>query len=91
MLAVDSARKRGINACIDKLGRDFVMAHKDTSSSAWGETENIVYCFVGVGEELPDTHPGLIVLDSTSKFPYRASCNVDRESGNLDFIECIVP
>ena len=33
MLTYEKAKKIGIDACIDKLGREFVMSHKDTASS----------------------------------------------------------
>ena len=35
MLTYESARKIGVEACIDKLGRAFVEKHRDTSSSAY--------------------------------------------------------
>ena len=89
MLTVDAAKKIGLNACINKLGRDFVLAHKDTSTSAYGEADGTVFCFVGV-----DTHQapyGRLILDNRSKFPYRASCHVNLETGMTQFVECIVP
>lgn len=89
MLTVDVARKIGLNACIDKLGRDSVLAHKDTSTSAYGETDDAVFCFVGV-----DTHSrpyGRLVLDNHSKFPYRVSCHVNLATGTTEFVECVIP
>lgn len=50
MLNVDVARRIGINACIDKLGRKFVSAHKEFSASAYGENDDGVFCFVGVDD-----------------------------------------
>lgn len=45
MLTVEVARKIGINACIDKIGRDFVQTHKDFAVYACGggETENSAF------------------------------------------------
>ena len=37
MLTYEAARKIGVDACIDKLGRDFVMRYQNTSSSGFGD------------------------------------------------------
>ena len=82
MLTVKEAARIGINACIDKIGRDFVLAHRDNGTSAYGENDGSVYCYVGVDDKPwvpPDISKGL-VLDSESKFPYHASC-IQRGSG----------
>jgi hypothetical protein len=92
MLNIEMARKIGINACIEKLGREFVLAHKDRATSAFGECENGVFCFVGVDDgSLSDISNNALILDSHSAFPYRASCNVSLVDGMLSFIECIIP
>ena len=49
MLNMDTARKIGVNACIDKLGRNYVLTHKDSAASAYGQTPDGMFCFVGVG------------------------------------------
>ena len=92
MLNVEVARKIGINACIEKLGREFVLANKARATSAFGESENGIYCFVGVDDGSAfENRDNRLVLDSHSAFPYRASCNVNLSNGKCDFIECIVP
>ncbi len=92
MLSVESARKIGINACIDKIGRDFVMAHKDSSTSAYGECEDGVFCFVGVDDNpVRSQRDDTLVLDSQTSFPYRASCSVNLQNGTAKFIECVSP
>ena len=94
MLTVEAAREIGINACIDKIGRDFMQAHKDSAVYAYGEgeTENSVFCYVGVDDKpwVPED-PKTLILDSTSQFPYRASCNVCLTDGTMNFIECVLP
>ncbi len=92
MLNTDVARKIGINACIDKLGRDFVLANRDFATSAYGESDDGVFCFVGVEDRL-NFHAlsDVLELDSQSKFPYRVSCNVSLLDGVPHFIECILP
>ena len=42
MLTYEAARRKGVDACIDKLGRDFVLRHQDTSSSGFGDREEIM-------------------------------------------------
>lgn len=92
MLNIEVARKIGINACIDKLGREFVLANKDRATSAFGESENGVFCFVGVDDGSAfENHDNCLILDSHSAFPYRASCNVNLNDGTFSFVECIVP
>lgn len=92
MLSIESAKKIGIESCIEKLGRDFVHAHRDSSTFSYGSDENSVFCFVGV-----DDNPNrvkkddVLILDSISVFPYRVSCNVALEDGIVSFVECVLP
>ncbi len=91
MLNVETARKIGINACIDKMGRAFVLANKDCATSAYGENEDGVFCFVGVDDGCRAKNGGALILDSHSTFPYRVSCNVSLSDGVANFIECVLP
>ncbi|MBD5149868.1 MAG: hypothetical protein HDT18_05750 [Oscillibacter sp.] len=92
MLTVKEAAQIGINACIDKIGRDFVLANRDNGVSGYGENDGMVFCYVGVDDKpWVDEEPDVLVLDSTSKFPYRVSCNVRLADGTTDFIECVLP
>ena len=92
MLTFENARKIGLNACIDKIGRNFVMANKDAIAVAYGDSEEGVFCFVGVDTAYVSRNcADTLVLDSTSKFQYRVSCNVRLADGVTDFIECIAP
>lgn len=92
MLNVEAARRIGIKACIDKLGRDFVLAHKEFATSAYGECEEGVYCFVGVDNRSKASDDcKRLILDSHSEFPYRVSCNVNLLDGTHSFIECVLP
>lgn len=92
MLTFEEAKKIGLNACIDKLGRDFVMAHRDNGCHGCGENDGSVYCIVEVDDK-PYVSPygGKLVLDSVSKFPYYASCNVSLEDGSITFLEFVLP
>lgn len=92
MLTIKEAARIGINACIDKLGRDFVLANRGNGASAYGENDGIVFCFVGVDDKpWVDESSDALVLDNTSQFPYRASCNVYLTDGTMKFIECVLP
>lgn len=91
MLSDKMARRIGINACIDKLGREFVLAHQDNATSTYGKTEEGMYCYVGVSDiPLPEYEPGVLVLDSMPS-PYHASCIVNLENGALTFKEVVRP
>ncbi|MCR4605460.1 MAG: hypothetical protein K5639_05620 [Eubacterium sp.] len=91
MLTYEKAKKIGLDACVDKLGRDFVMKHRKTSSSAYGDRGDHAYCFVGVSD-VPDMDmdDGL-VLTSNHSFPYVARCTVDYIDGEVNFLECSLP
>jgi len=90
MLNIETARKIGINACIDRLGRDFVMARKEFASSAYGQSDDGVYCFVGVDDPHDaKNYDGALTLDSCSVFPYRASCTVDLTDGAVHSMMCV--
>ena len=92
MLTLEAAKRTGINACIDKLGRSFVLAHQDTSSSAYGEMEDGVFCFVGVDDRPIQPKPSdTLTLSSETSFPYRVSCNVSLQDGTITFLECVLP
>lgn len=86
MLTVEVARKVGINACIDKIGREYVLSHKDCATSAYGECADGVYCFVGVDTEYRSLNSDrVLILDGRSRFSHSASCNVDLETGAVSF------
>lgn len=92
MLNIEKARKIGINACIDKLGRDFVLANKEFATSAYGESEDGIFCFVGVDDGCSSKNSDQVLfLDCQSQFPYRASCNVSLLDGIPHFLECVCP
>ena len=91
MITYEKAKKIGVDACIDKLGRDFVMQHRESSSSAYGDRGDHVYCFVGVDDSPEDTSDNGLVLTSDSQFPYVARCTADYLDGHIEFLNCILP
>ena len=92
MLTFEQARKIGIEACVDRLGRDFVMKYRDTSCPAYGDWEDRAYCFVGVDNSEGRYGDGkTFKLTSTGKWPYSARCTVRYEDGKIEFLDCIIP
>ena len=93
MLTYEEAKKIGVNACVEKLGRDFVMKYKNTSCSAYGDDKTHAFCFVGVNTEPdpPYREDDPLVLDGGSDWPYKASCNVWYQDGRIEFFDCKLP
>lgn len=95
MLTLEEAKKIGIRACIDKIGYDFCKQHEDNATSAYGKIDGKMQCFVGVSDEpAPDCDISKVdelVLTSGYQWPYAARCNVDLETGEIEFIEHRVP
>ncbi len=87
MLTEEQAKKIGIRACMDKLGYDFCIKHKDNAVSAYGRAEgDKMECFVGVSDE-PYVEPETPCLTSYYRWPYAARCLVDLHTGEIEFIE----
>ena len=91
MLTYDEAKKIGINACIDHLGRDFVTRYRDNASSAYGDRTDHAYCFVGVSDQPEANMADGLRLTSMEAFPYIARCNVYYETGDVTFLDCVLP
>lgn len=92
MLTYEEAREIGLNACIERLGRDFVNRFKDTSCDAYADMEDHAYCFVGVdNRDGRYGDGGVPILNSTNSFPFVARCNVRYSDGNISFFDCILP
>ena len=95
MLTVDEAKKKGIRACMDKIGYEFCKEHADNGTSAYSENEGVVYCFVGVSDEpTPEcdiSKVDRLILTSRKEWPYAVSCNVDMQDGNIEFLEVRSP
>lgn len=92
MLTRKEARKIGINACIDKIGRDFYEKYINSASIAYGKVENGEFCFVGVDNvDAPCQYQDSLVLSSSEPIPYRVSCKVLLKNGEVEFIEIANP
>lgn len=91
MLTFEQAKKIGVDACIDHLGRDFVNRFKDTACDAYADMEDHAYCFVGVDDRDTRYGEGVPTLTSTDSFPYIARCNVRYSDGDISFFDCVLP
>lgn len=92
MLTYEQAKKIGAEACVGKMGEDFVSKHEDNLCVGYGDVEDFAYCFLGIDdkpEHIDDKEE--IVLDSASKWPYQVCCNVWYEDGKVEFFDCILP
>lgn len=91
MLTYEQAKEIGREACIDRLGREFVMQYRDTSSPAYADMQDHAYCFVGVDNTPERYDPVPLILTSTNRFPFLASCNVRYSDGAVEFLDCVLP
>ena len=93
MLTFEEAKKIGVNACIDKLGRDFVTQNRKKSSAAYSDMEDHAFCFVGVTDRPDKSMTDELVLscDPQDRFPYVARCNVAYRDGEITFLDCTLP
>ena len=94
MLTYEQAKEIGREACIDRLGREFVMQYRDTSCPAYADMDDHAYCFVGVDNSegrYGEGVPALTNSSSGSTWPYSARCNVRYSDGKIEFLECVVP
>lgn len=88
MLTATEARKKGIRACMDKIGFDFCMAHEENSATAYSENNGIMFCCVGINNNpKKDRNPEILVLSSVKGFPYHSSCNVNMSDGSIEFLD----
>ena len=91
MLTYKEARRIGVNACIDRLGRDFVTRYRDNACSAFGDRGDHALCFVGVSDQPAPTMTDGLWLSSENKYPYVARCNVAYRDGKITFLSCVLP
>lgn len=88
MLTEIDARKIGIKACMDKIGYDFCIQNQDKAATAYGKDGINMFCFVGIdnnSNQTPDTDT--LTLSSVKGFSYSASCNVNMENGNIEYLD----
>lgn len=90
MLTETEARKKGIRACMEKIGFDFCMLNEENSATAYGEDNGKMFCFVGINNNpKKNSNPDILMLSDLKGFPYYASCNVDMSDGNIEFLDYV--
>jgi hypothetical protein len=86
MLTKEEARKKGIRACMEKIGWEFCLANEENSATAYGEDGGEMFCFVGINNNpCKDRNPDVLILSCCKGFPYYASCFVNMDDGNIKF------
>ena len=56
MLTFEDAKKIGIDACAEKIGRSFIREYADTSSTGYGDAEDHAFCYIGVDNRKRNIH-----------------------------------
>lgn len=88
MLTELEAKRIGVRACIEKIGYDFCMQNEENSSTTYGAENGIMFCFVGIDTPNYDNEdPNVLILSSMKGFQYHASCNVNMQDGNIEFLD----
>lgn len=93
MFTFEQAKRIGVDACVDKLGKEFVQRNNSGSCVGYADVDEYAFCYVGINDRpRQDWNGETIVLDGNgSKFPYMVSCKVWYNDGNVEFMDCIVP
>lgn len=88
MLTEIDARKIGIKACMDKIGYDFCIQNQDKAATAYGKDGINMFCFVGIDNNPNQTlDADTLTLSSIKGFSYSASCNVNMENGDIEYLD----
>ena len=81
-------RTIGKNACIEKIGREFVSSHRDDAcfTSQDLEDNESVFCFLGI-----DLHPNQrkLCLSNENDWDVYATCYV--RNGIVEMSDCLLP
>jgi hypothetical protein len=90
MLTATEARKKGVRACMEKIGFEFCLANEENSATAYGEDDGKMFCFVGINNNpRKDRNRDVLILSSAKGFPYHSSCNVDMNDGSVEYLDYV--
>ena len=68
-------KKIGFNACLKAIGEDFAATYKDNMVFSCGETEQGLFCFLGIStSDFESDH--LCLKSNVDDWEYYASCYV---------------
>lgn len=91
MLTKEEARKKGIRACMEKIGWGFCLANEENSATAYGGSGEVIFCFVGINNNSrKGRNRDKIISSCYIGFPYYAGCFVNINDGSINFCECRV-
>ena len=91
MLTELEAKRKGIRACMEKIGFDFCLENEENSSTTYGvDNKGKMFCFVGI-DNIPDNdnNSEILILSSVKGFPYYSSCNVDMNDGSIEYLDFV--
>lgn len=91
MLTFEEAKKIGVDACVELLGRDFVNKYKDSSCPAYADMEEYAFCFLGVDNSPSRNDMQGVKLTSSDSFPFVARCTVKYSDGSVNYLDCVLP
>ena len=91
MLTFEEAKKIGVNACAERLGKDFVNRYKNSSCPAYADMDSYAYCFLGVDDSPNRNDMRNVKITSNDSFPYVARCTVRYNDGKIEYLECTIP
>ena len=82
MFTEDEMRKLGLNECVDMIGRDLVMAHKDLCLDMWTWKNGMFHYGLGMSLEEREYPPHAILMSNTP-MDFYAWTIIDPESGRV--------
>ena len=91
MLTINEAWQKGIDACIQKIGWDFVANNPDCTCTAYFvlPNESRILCMVCADNEKPNLSEWDAVRDTLNKpFPIDVRCLVDCVTGEVYITQC---
>ncbi len=93
MVSREKAKKIGITYCAEAMGLDFVKKNAGNSSTGFSESDDSVFCFLGVSDKKSsiDADQNIILTDKDNAFPYRASCDVLLKDGEVRNFKYVHP
>ena len=93
MVSKKIAKKIGITHCAEAMGLEFVRKNAGHSSTGFSENDDSVFCFLGINdsESIIDKTQNLTLTNKEDAFPFRASCDVMLNNGEVRNFKYIHP
>ena len=93
MLTREEAVRIGIDACIEKMGRDYYDECRKAGmiSKAECEHDGMMFCIISICRKPTEEFLKRPRLSLKPLPKYRVSCDVNMKTGEITFIEVILP